>query len=124
MSVITQPITQFDTNKTAIEGQVPSLFRVNANYSWTFLANFAQEINLFIPQANALRNEVNASSESVSLAKQAIENIKQNIDLLKNQIDNKHSEVMNRVIPISSTYNPETIDDKIRMSQILNLIGA
>lgn len=124
MSQITQAITLFDTSKKAIEGQAPSVFRENANYSWTFLANFAQEISLFIPQANSLRNEVNSSRDSVMLIKSDIQTIKTEIDQKKSQIDLKHQEVMSKVIPTEATYNESTIDDKVRMSQILNLIGV
>ena len=124
MSQISQIITQFDTSQKAIEGQAPSVFRENASYSWSFLANFAQEISLFIPQANALRNEVNSSRDSVMLIKSDIESIKNDIDTKKTQIDLKHQEVMSKVIPTEATYNETTIDGKVRMSQILNLIGA
>ena len=121
---ITQEITQFDDNQKAVEGQAPSIFRANANYSWSFLANFASEIESFRVQANLLKSQTNANADAVSLMKGSIESTKNAIDQEKINIDLKHSEIMSYSIPIEATYNKSTIDKKNQMSQILNLTGA
>lgn len=121
---ITEQIPEFDETKLAQEGQSKTIFRSNATYMWNRIVAVVKSLNVFRTQINATQSEINATSSAVANMKQVIETTSIDIDSKKNDIDTKHSEVMNRVIPTEATYSEQTIDEKVRMSQILNLIGA
>jgi len=76
------------------------------------------------PQINATAADIQAAGESIELIQNNINSTKEDIDTKKEQIDTKHSEVMGHAIPTEATYNTQTINKKVKMSQILNLTGA
>ena len=122
--MITEPIEEFDEDEIAEEGQPKAIFRANASSMWNTMKSIAKSLNIFGAQLNTTQNEINASETAVQNMKKNIESINTEIDSKKLEIDTKHSEVMNRVIPTEATYNEQTIDEKVQMSQILNLTGA
>ncbi len=80
--------------------------------------------NLTIEDSNTvLATVVNKSSQiqndlsTFQIYLNTLAQIKEEIQLFQNQINSY-------VIPTNVTYSPTTIDDHVRMSQILNLIGA
>lgn len=82
------------------------------------------EINNTIDDINATVVSISEKDTAISQMKAGIETTKKNVEEIKKNIDLKHQEVISKVIPIEATYNETTIDGKVRMSQILNLIGA
>lgn len=95
----------------------------------------AEEQNIMADQMNAVADEISmkqlqitasigAAQESMLDIKSSTESIQTDINTKKSQIDIKHTQIMGYVIPTSATYSEDTIDKKIRMSQVLNLTNS
>lgn len=109
-------------------GEIPSWgdedFDENVHQNFKDLKEIIPKINNTTSDIDATVLLISQKDIAISQMKTSIETTKNNVDNLKKDIDLKHQEVMSKVIPTEATYNETTIDDKVRMSQILNLIGV
>ena len=115
--MIQTTLKTFDETKIAQEGQPPQEFRKNASYSWTI---FRENIIL----QNKMSAEINASEKNFVLISKQMQNANNAFVNIKKDIDKKHEEVMSKVIPTGSTYNPEKIEQVVNNAQILVMAGA
>ena len=99
-------------------------FDENVHENFTSLKEIIPKINDTINDIDSTVSLISQRDTTISQMKISVEITKKNVDDLKKDIDIKHQQVMSKVIPTEATYNEETIDNKVKMSQILNLIGA
>lgn len=118
------PIRKIDINIGTIPQWGDEDFDANVHENFISLKQIVPKINDTVADIDNTVLLITAKESGISGMKTSIETTKKNVDDLKKDIDSKHKEVMNRVIPIEATYSETTINDKVRMSQILNLIGA
>lgn len=85
----------------------------------------------FVVQANAMADEINIVSANISASAEAVDFQSRQVAEQSQQVSNNAAkveqakqEVEEYVIPTEATYNPKSIDDKVRMSQTLYLTGA
>lgn len=117
-------IRKIDTNIGTVPTWGDEDFDANVHENFTDLKTIIPKINDTVDDIDATVVLISEKDTAISQMKAGIESIKKDIDTKKTQIDLKHQEVMSKVIPTEATYNETTIDGKVRMSQILNLIGA
>jgi len=73
---------------------------------------------------NTLSAEMGQNALQVSIDKSITLTARDEAESAKNIAVLAKDEIEGYVIPTEATYSPATIDDKVRMSQILNITGA
>ena len=109
-------------------GDTHEVFRQKADTAWTDLSNAIPKINEWSTQANDVRSEINGMRETVLSATGSADAARDSAISAKNEaIEAKDLALSTKaymesyVVPTESTYNPTTIDSKIRMAQVLTL---
>ena len=85
---------------------------------------FLNALPTFCTQLNSSINEINATEAGILDTKNKIDTTYEDIKVKKTDIDNKYEEIQQYVIPEEATYSEETIEEKLRMNQILVLTNS
>ena len=102
----------------------PTTFASRADAFLTWIYTFSIDIQNFISKLNIFTAQTNATETAINTMQTSINKTNEDIDFKKIDIDIKHNEIMSYTIPTEATYNTATIDDKVRMSQILNMTNS
>lgn len=117
-------IRKIDTNIGTVPTWGDEDFDANVHENFSSLKNIVPKINDTVDDIDATVVLISEKDTAISQMKAGVETTKKNVEEIEKNINLKHQEVMSKVIPTEATYNETTIDGKVRMSQILNLIGA
>jgi predicted nucleic acid-binding Zn-ribbon protein len=121
MSQITTTISPFTKTPSR---QNPLTFSEDMDVRLSEENSRIEQMNSVSAEMNAVSNEINASETAVQRIKDDVIDLNNDIDSKKSQIDDKYTEIMSYTIPTEATYNEDTIDAKVRMSQVLNITNS
>lgn len=118
---ITQPIDGFTTTPQRTN---PATFNADTDTYHRELSIFISQIQTWTGQLNDTTTNINAQIDSITLIEDNIEEIQEDVEAINTNVNAKYEEIKEYVIPEEATLSPQAIEDKIRMSQVLNMTNS
>lgn len=85
------------------------------------LPRLSEELPLWQEQLNSTATNINAQVDSITLIENNIEVIQEDVEGINTNVNEKYEEIKGYVIPEEATYDPGTIDNKLRRVRVLNI---